>query len=160
MISLTWCDQRMQNYSWSHILDNPKTTRNTHLFKIQRTVLNGLKAIIRNFTHHWLASAHLPAHGWEDYGLQSPTDLCGIPARTVDCWPNFSVTPILHPCIHPLNKYLLRAFCVPDFVAATGDTITGRKRANACPHEGSLVRETHTKSRVTNINLKLRGSIG
>ena len=49
---------------------------------------------------------------------------------------------------------------MPDFVAATGDTMTGRKRANACPHEASLVRETHTESRVTNINLKLRGSTG
>lgn len=126
----------------SHILDNPKTTRNTIICSKHRE-------------QWWIYSASRPSScitRWQALIHQLMTGknmVCRvkqtwvwIPALTVTSWLNSSGTPISHPFIHPFKKYLLRASCVPDLVTGTGDAMVIRKRPNACPHEASLIRKT------------------
>lgn len=81
VVSLMQSDQRMQNYSWLHILDNPKTTSNTIICSKYREQC-------------WMASRPSSGTscitGWqvlvcqlmagETNGLQSPRDLCWNPS--------------------------------------------------------------------------------
>lgn len=53
-------DHGMENYCWSHILDDAETTRNT--INCSKYREQYLEVIIRNLMYHWLASTHLPAH--------------------------------------------------------------------------------------------------
>lgn len=163
VISLMRHDQGMQNYSWSHILDNLKTTRNT--------------IICSKYREQWgICSASRPSSGascitvWQalrcllmagkNVGSTVQRICVEFPAPTVNHWPHFSGTSIPHPYMHPFNKYLLRAFWVPDLLGASGDPKVSGKRSDVHPREASLMRETHAEPRFTNIKLKLRGSRG
>ena len=141
----------------SHILGNPKTTRNTTICPKHRE-------------QRWIYSALGPSScitGWQacncqlmpEKNMDSRVTQTRIwnPALTVTCWLNFSVTATPHPFIHPFKKSSLKASCMPDLVAGIGEAVISRKRPSARPHEGSLIGKAQIKSRFTNIKLKPRG---
>lgn len=108
----------------SHILGNPKTTRNTVI-------------CLKHREQRWIYSALGPSScitGWQARNCQlmsrknmdsrvTQTRVWN-PALTVTCWLNFSVTPVPHPFIHPFRKFSLKASCVPDLVAGIGEEET------------------------------------
>lgn len=108
----------------SHILGNPKTTRNTVI-------------CLKRREQRWIYSALGPSScitGWQARNCQlmsrknmdsrvTQTRVWN-PALTVTCWLNFSVTPVPHPFIHPFRKFSLKASCVPDLVAGIGEEET------------------------------------
>lgn len=143
MISLLRHDQGMQNYSWSHILDNPKTARNTIIcskYREQWEIYSTSRPSLgTSCITGWQALVGSLMTG-ENMGSTVQCIGVGIPARTVNRWLRFSWTPIPH--IHTFNNYFLRDFCVSDCVAGPGNTTVSGKRSNVCPREASLVRET------------------
>lgn len=105
--SFSPCSQSVRelNTYISHILGNPKTTRNTTICPKHRE-------------QQWIYSALGPSScitGWQAHNCQLMAKKKNMdsrvtqtriwnPALTVTCWLNFSVATIPHPFIHPFKK--------------------------------------------------------